>query len=455
MGGLIVIDFIDMDEPRHDAQVERRLKEAMKNDRARIQVGRISPFGLLELSRQRLHPSLIETNFHTCAHCLGTGLVRSIESAALLVLRAIEEEGIKRRSAELSVTVAGNIALYILNQKRGMLIDIEQRYGFTVRIMADDSLIAPEHRIERLKLKPPGSDVPPSLNQTGIMAADLALEDDDEIEEDEEAEGSGRETAEIAGESTARSGDEGDRKRKRRRSRRRRGRDATGTEGGANAGPEDQFDDADVESGDAEGGDAEGDSPSADSESAEHQIEARQDLEPAEVAEGVEGEPVPADDSGTDEAGRRRRRGRRGGRSRSRRPEEGEAPTAELGETDAEADLPVAAAGQDPGDISTPEPWVAATSQPVVDHPRDEGAARPALDVESEPDLAKPGEPAPLSDAEIDPVIVLQPVLAQIETAPAPATEPTAEAPPKSHEYEIINQPPPEPKRGFWKRLNR
>ena len=101
MGGLIVIDFIDMDEPRHDGQVERRLKEAMKNDRARIQVGRISPFGLLELSRQRLHPSLIETNFHVCEHCLGTGLVRSIESAALLVLRAIEEEGIKHRAAEV------------------------------------------------------------------------------------------------------------------------------------------------------------------------------------------------------------------------------------------------------------------------------------------------------------------------------------------------------------------
>jgi ribonuclease E len=171
MGGLIVIDFIDMDEPRHDAQVERRLKEAMKNDRARIQVGRISPFGLLELSRQRLHPSLIETHFHTCAHCLGTGLVRSIESASLLVLRAIEEEGIRQRAAEISVTVAGNIALYILNQKRSTLIDIEGRYGFSVRIQADDSLIAPEHRIERLRPKAPGTELPaPAIPATRTMS---------------------------------------------------------------------------------------------------------------------------------------------------------------------------------------------------------------------------------------------------------------------------------------------
>ena len=118
MGGLIVIDFIDMEESRHDAQVERRLKEAMRNDRARIQIGRMSPFGLLELSRQRLHPSLIESSSHTCAHCRGTGLVRSPESAAFVALRAIEEEGIKARAAEIAVFMPGGVALYVLNQKR-------------------------------------------------------------------------------------------------------------------------------------------------------------------------------------------------------------------------------------------------------------------------------------------------------------------------------------------------
>src|SRR5262249_62345219 len=103
LAGLIVIDFTDMEEHRNQAAVERRLKEAMRHDRARIQVGRISPFGLLEMSRQRLRPSLVEASTQPCPHCNGTGHIRSTESTALHVLPAIEEEGIRRRSAEISV----------------------------------------------------------------------------------------------------------------------------------------------------------------------------------------------------------------------------------------------------------------------------------------------------------------------------------------------------------------
>ena len=132
LAGLIVIDFIDMESRRNVAAVERRLKEALKHDRARIQVGSISHFGLLEMSRQRLRPSLAETNFVTCPHCSGTGHVRSTESAALHVLRAIEEEGGKRRAAEIVVHCAGSIALYILNHKRLRLAEIEQRHGLGV-----------------------------------------------------------------------------------------------------------------------------------------------------------------------------------------------------------------------------------------------------------------------------------------------------------------------------------
>ena len=109
--------------------VERRLKEALKNDRARIQVGHISHFGLLEMSRQRLRPSLAETNFITCPHCGGTGHVRSTESAAIHVLRGIEEEGGKRRAAEIVVHVATPVAMYILNHKRERLREIESRYA--------------------------------------------------------------------------------------------------------------------------------------------------------------------------------------------------------------------------------------------------------------------------------------------------------------------------------------
>ena len=118
LAGLIVIDFIDMEEHRNQGAVERRLKEALKSDRARIQVGRISPFGLLEMSRQRLRPSLVETSTQPCPHCGGTGFIRSTESTALYVLRSIEEEGMRRRSVEICVYVPTAVALYILNQKR-------------------------------------------------------------------------------------------------------------------------------------------------------------------------------------------------------------------------------------------------------------------------------------------------------------------------------------------------
>src|SRR5678815_2848338 len=114
-----------MEEHRNQVAVERRLKEALKNDRARIQVGRISPFGLLEMSRQRLRPSLTETSTQPCPHCGGTGFIRSVESTALHVLRSIEEEGIRRRSAEICIYVPTTVALYILNQKRDSLNQIE------------------------------------------------------------------------------------------------------------------------------------------------------------------------------------------------------------------------------------------------------------------------------------------------------------------------------------------
>ena len=151
LAGLIVIDFIDMEEPRNNAAVERRLKEAMRVDRARIQIGRISPFGLLELSRQRLRPSLVEATMQHCARCGGSGWVRSVESAALHVLRGIEEEGIRLRSAELKLTVPAAVALYLLNQKRASLAEVERRYRFAVAVDIDDALIPPAFRLDRIK----------------------------------------------------------------------------------------------------------------------------------------------------------------------------------------------------------------------------------------------------------------------------------------------------------------
>jgi ribonuclease E len=151
LAGLIVIDFIDMENTRNQVQVERRLKDAMRHDQARIQLGRISPFGLMELSRQRLRPSLFETSFGPCPHCGGSGFRRSTESTALHVLRAIEEEGMRRPKGSMVVHLPVTVALYILNAKRPAVADLESRYEITVSFAGDESLIPPQHRIEREK----------------------------------------------------------------------------------------------------------------------------------------------------------------------------------------------------------------------------------------------------------------------------------------------------------------
>ncbi|MBH64475.1 MAG: ribonuclease E/G [Alphaproteobacteria bacterium] len=150
LAGLIVIDFIDMDENRNARRVERCLKDCLKTDRARIQVGRISKFGLLEMSRQRLRPSLIEASTEVCPHCQGAGVVRSTESSALHILHAIEEEGIQGRSTEITVHMSTAVALYILNQKRNSLIALEERFGLRVNVEGDDTLNPPDYRLERV-----------------------------------------------------------------------------------------------------------------------------------------------------------------------------------------------------------------------------------------------------------------------------------------------------------------
>ncbi len=149
LAGLIVIDFIDMEESRHNRGVERKLKEAMRQDRARIQLGRISPFGLLEMSRQRLRPSLFESSTEVCPHCNASGYVRTTQSVALHILRGLEEEGIRRGAGEITLAAPTNVALHILNQMRDRLVSIEQRYGFRVRIVGDDSIMSPDYRLER------------------------------------------------------------------------------------------------------------------------------------------------------------------------------------------------------------------------------------------------------------------------------------------------------------------
>ncbi|HEY8191338.1 MAG TPA: Rne/Rng family ribonuclease, partial [Alphaproteobacteria bacterium] len=151
LGGLIVIDFIDMEDRRNNRKVENRLRDALSTDRARIQMGRISSFGLLEMSRQRLNPSLTEAQFEKCPHCKGIGVVRTVDMTAVTALRALEEEGQRSRAVEVALHIPDTVALYILNNKRAMLSDIERRYGFHVMIHADEALAPAGFRVEPLR----------------------------------------------------------------------------------------------------------------------------------------------------------------------------------------------------------------------------------------------------------------------------------------------------------------
>lgn len=152
LAGLVVIDFIDMEDPKNNTAVEKRMKEAMKNDRSRIQIAKMSCFGLLEISRQRIHSSFMESNYQVCPHCHGQGVVRTTESGAMLILRALEEEGVKNRSSKLTVFVPDDIAVYLLNQKRKMLWDLEERYRLSIIISADREIKnVCDFRLERSK----------------------------------------------------------------------------------------------------------------------------------------------------------------------------------------------------------------------------------------------------------------------------------------------------------------
>src|SRR3954447_14744154 len=233
LAGLIVIDFIDMEEKRNNRAVEKKLNECLKNDRARIQVGRISPFGLLEMSRQRIRTGVLESSSVPCPHCAGTGSLRSTPSIALHILRSLEEMLIRSASHNLSVRTRLEVALYILNQKRVHLRELEGRFGVTVAIGIDENLPgASNFAIDRtepaLRLEPRTAPAGPA---TGIQV-DSVLPVDEPIEV---------EPTELAGEdvpATAHddetAGEAGGRRRRRRR--RRRGRGGEGREGAFQAG---------------------------------------------------------------------------------------------------------------------------------------------------------------------------------------------------------------------------
>ncbi len=152
LAGLIVIDFIDMDEAKNNATVERHLKEALKRDRARIQVGKMSGFGLMEMSRQRLHSSFLESSYHVCPHCAGKGVIRSVESCAMHALHILEEACLKNRDTHIVLSLPQAVATYVLNNKRKNLVDMEKRYACSVTVSADNSIERiSDYKLERLR----------------------------------------------------------------------------------------------------------------------------------------------------------------------------------------------------------------------------------------------------------------------------------------------------------------
>jgi ribonuclease E len=295
LAGLIVIDFIDMEESRNNRAVERRLKECLKQDRARIQVGRISHFGLLEMSRQRIRTSVLESSTDKCPYCGGSGHVRSVSSLALQLLRGLEEQLIKGATHNLVVRTRSDVALYVLNQKRAHLRSLEERFRITVTINADDTVSAPQSFvIDRGELVHTLEAAKALAERAELLAA--PLEEEDDLEEPVEAAGE-PDIAENGEGSDRERGEDGGRKRRRRR---RRGRRENGS--GDEAAERTPLA--------AEPAEGESEGETIESESAEI------------AAESVE--------EHQDNERRRRRRGRRGGR-RSRREHSGEGADSDAG----------------------------------------------------------------------------------------------------------------------------
>jgi ribonuclease E len=445
LAGLIVIDFIDMEESKNNRAVEKRLKDALAEDRARIQMGKISGFGLMEISRQRRRTGLLEGTTHVCEHCQGTGRLRSVESAALLALRALEMEAV--RGGGVAVLRAPSpVALYILNEKRAFLARLHQGQGLYVQILVDDSLGRAEHAIERTEASeaaPERLEAAPIRGHARYLEpaaeeteAEVEVEDEDEedVEEPEEAD----ESAEAAGEE-AEGGGRGRGRRRRRRRGRREGGETRATP--ASTGGEDEEDEG-------------------------------------------EGEGEEAREAGHDDGDgrRRRRRGRRGGRRmrdegrprdpyvwvRARTPNLDQ-PYVWFDPIEAagggwRAEAPQAAQAAPARVEAAPEPVVEAVAEPEAAEeafiPAEpvkrrrvrsrRGAAETAEaapePVASEPAVEPAPEPVPVAAEVAEPAGA---VVVALEPPSAAAPEPETPAEPDPAE---ISAPPVQPKRGWWRR---
>ncbi len=423
MAGLVVIDFIDMENGSNVRKVEKAMKEALKNDRARVQIGRISSFGLMEMSRQRLRTGILEASTHICPMCEGTGMVRSVSSAALAALRALEAEALRGRHSDLVLRASEEVAVYLLNRKRIELAELEELYGVTIITRPDDSLIGPNFEID--------AGGPPPSKKVEMVALPPLVKivedgDADEAEDDDGEEGEDR------GEERGEDGRRG-RGRGRRRSRDGRGRDGRGRDKGEER-SDDQADAHDDDHGDEHNGDG--------------------------AADEAEGDGAEATDNGeTGENGgrrKRRRRGRRGRRGGAERTNGAE--TDEAAEAAPAAPEPVAEevaakpkrsrrkkADDAPVSEEVPEAVVEVAPAPVAEEaatkpkrirrkkddaaPESVAAPEPVIEPAPEPVAEEPAA-KPKRSRKKPAEAVAEPVAAAAEEPVAEAAEPTAPAAP-------------------------
>ncbi|WP_420587194.1 Rne/Rng family ribonuclease [Ruegeria sp.] len=367
LAGLIVIDFIDMDERKNNSAVEKRLKDKLKTDRARIQVGRISGFGLMEMSRQRLRPGMLEATTQPCPSCHGTGLIRSDDNMALTILRQIEEEGTRRRSREVLVRCPVSIANFLMNQKREHIAQIEARYGLSVRVEGDVHLVSPDFSIEKFKT---ASRIVPEASAP-VVSVDASLMD--MVDADEE---------EAVTEEAVQAEEESKPKRKRRRRRRKKGNGGSETPEG------------------------EGDSTEAT------EAEASED-----TAANAEGEEVAQEEKA--EKPKRRRAPRR------KKKDVEAAEPAEVAEAESAEAAPAKPveepAAQDPE--AEAEPQEAAPEEAVAEPAEETASEEPiASEVEEAPEPVEAAEPV---TEDVDPPVAEEPV----EETPEPVLEVVAEEP--------------------------
>ncbi|CAA9506912.1 MAG: Ribonuclease E [uncultured Sphingomonas sp.] len=425
MAGLVVIDFIDMEQSGHVRKIEKAMKEALKNDRARIQVGRISSFGLMEMSRQRLRTGVLEASTKTCPHCEGTGLMRTASSAGLSALRMIEDEAARGRGEKICLRAGREAAVYVLNKKRGELADIEQRYGVSVEVMIDESFEGARMAVESSGPRPVAV---PRPQVTLVEEPEELLDDLTEEEEDEE------DTVEIsldqgeepeAGEQSG----EGDGHGRRRRRRRRGGRGRSRRDGEpayAEAAPE-------------------------QTEQPEQGGQPEQ-VKVAEQPEQAEDTEQPAEDTS------RRRRRRGGRRAEPEAPEAAEAhvepASSPMVERPIEDEPPIAetqpleepkpkrrrtkkAADEAPAIAPEPSPTDAPPAETV------DQAAPPAKPVRKRRTKAAASEPAPAPEQVADEAEV---------TPEKPAAEPVPVPVPAANNDTAPSEPPAAPRRGWWQK---